>query len=659
MNILVPFSWLKDYLKTDASAKEVTKFVSLCGPSIERIHEVGGEEVFEVEVTPNRPDLLSVIGLAREASAILPRFKKEAEFISLNPEEFSEKGDKDALTLDVTIKNNKLCPRFTAVILDNVVIKESPEIIKKRLELVGTRALNNVIDVTNYSMFDLGQPMHAFDYDKITGHKLILRESKEGETIITLDGVNRKLPEDAIVMEDGSGRLIDLCGIMGGKNSEIDENTKRVLLFVQTYDSFKIRKTCQAISHRTEAAARFEKGIDYLGIISSLQRAVEMLSKNAGARVASNLIDIEESKYQKKLIKADFNKINSVIGVSIEKEEAKAILRSLGFIEKEPDQYEVPSWRYQDVEIEEDLAEEIARIYGYFNLPIILPEGIIPSGQEDKTFYFEDKAKDYLKHQGFSECVTPSATSAEILEKGENTPDKAIKIKNPLSKDFEYLRYSLIPQLLESIRFNKSNFEKIRIFELANVYEKTDKDKLPNEYSRLTGIIFDKKSTMLDLKGTVEGLLSELGIANYDFEQKNNQEADLTISKEVVGFIKSSIDGLMFDLNFKVLLKYVSTSNSYKQIPSVPSVVEDLTFEINKDEKAGPAINFIKTFSNEKISLSAELTDVFEKEDVRAITVKIKYQAKKENLSNDIVAKIRELLIKELDQKFGVTVKTA
>jgi len=155
MNILVPFSWLKDYLKTDASAKEVTKFVSLCGPSIERIHEVGGEEVFEVEVTPNRPDLLSVIGLAREASAILPRFKKEAEFISLNPEEFSEKGDKDALTLDVTIKNNKLCPRFTAVILDNVVIKESPEIIKKRLELVGTRALNNVIDVTNYSMFDL------------------------------------------------------------------------------------------------------------------------------------------------------------------------------------------------------------------------------------------------------------------------------------------------------------------------------------------------------------------------------------------------------------------------------------------------------------------------------------------------------------------------
>jgi len=659
MNILVPFSWLKDYLKTDASAKEVTKFVSLCGPSIERIHEVGGEEVFEVEVTPNRPDLLSVIGLAREASAILPRFKKEAEFISLNPEEFSEKGDKDALTLDVTIKNNKLCPRFTAVILDNVVIKESPEIIKKRLELVGTRALNNVIDVTNYSMFDLGQPMHAFDYDKITGHKLILRESKEGETIITLDGVNRKLPEDAIVMEDGSGRLIDLCGIMGGKNSEIDENTKRVLLFVQTYDSFKIRKTCQAISHRTEAAARFEKGIDYLGIISSLQRAVEMLSKNAGARVASNLIDIEESKYQKKLIKADFNKINSVIGVSIEKEEAKAILRSLGFIEKEPDQYEVPSWRYQDVEIEEDLAEEIARIYGYFNLPIILPEGIIPSGQEDKTFYFEDKAKDYLKHQGFSECVTPSATSAEILEKGENTPDKAIKIKNPLSKDFEYLRYSLIPQLLESIRFNKSNFEKIRIFELANVYEKTDKDKLPNEYSRLTGIIFDKKSTMLDLKGTVEGLLSELGIANYDFEQKNNQEADLTISKEVVGFIKSSVDGLMFDLNFKVLLKYVSTSNSYKQIPSVPSVVEDLTFEINKDEKAGPAINFIKTFSNEKISLSAELTDVFEKEDVRAITVKIKYQAKKENLSNDIVAKIRELLIKELDQKFGVTVKTA
>lgn len=658
MNVLIPFSWLKDYLQTDASAKEMAKFVSLCGPSIERTHEVNGEEVFEVEVTPNRPDLLSVIGLAREASAILPRFKKEAKFIPLNPEEFSEKSGKDALPLEVKIENKKLCPRFTAVILDNVEIKNSPEIVKKRLELVSTRALNNVIDVTNYSMFDLGQPMHAFDYDKIIDHKLILRESREGEEVMTLDEVTRKLPEGAIVMEDGSGRLIDLCGIMGGKNSEIDENTKRVLLFVQTYDSFKIRKTCQAISHRTEAAARFEKGIDYLGIIPSLQKAVEMLAKNAGAKVASNLIDIEESRYQKKLIKADFTKINKIIGIEIEKEEEKAILRSLGFIEKEPDQYEVPSWRYSDVAIEEDLTEEIARVYGYYNLPAVLLEGKIPSAIEDKTFYFEDRAKDYLKHQGFSECVTPSATSGEILEKGGNTLSNAIKIKNPLTKDFEYLRYSLIPQLRESARFNKSNFEKIRIFELSNVYEKAEKEVLPNEYLRLTGIIFDKKSSILNLKGIVEGLLLELDIANYDFEQISNQEASVIVSKEKIGLIKDCEDGAIFDLNFKTLLKYVSISNSYREIPSVPPIVEDLTFEVKKSDKAGTIIKFIQSFSSEGVFLSAELTDIFEKEESRAITVKIKYQAKKENLSDEIVGKIRNLLIIELGQKFGVTVKT-
>jgi len=229
MNIFILDSWLREHLQTKATPKQIGEYLSLCSQSVEKVTKIEDDWLYEIEITTNRPDCLSVYGLARELAVILPRFGLPAKLKSLEISQPVKTPDKKNLPLEVKIKDASLCPRFTAVIFDKVVIKPSPKIIQERLEKSGIRALNNVVDISNYLMLELGQPMHTFDYDKIKGAKMILRESAGGEKITTLDDQIRPLPDGTIIIEDGEGRIIDLCGIMGGKNSEVDEKTKKVL----------------------------------------------------------------------------------------------------------------------------------------------------------------------------------------------------------------------------------------------------------------------------------------------------------------------------------------------------------------------------------------------------------------------------------------------
>ncbi|TSC53473.1 MAG: Phenylalanine--tRNA ligase beta subunit, partial [Microgenomates group bacterium LiPW_31] len=342
MNILVPDSWLREHLKTKAKVAQIAEYLSLCSQSVEKTTKVDDDWVYEIEVTTNRPDCFSVYGIARELNAILPRFKIATKLRSLSTNHHSSP-IKNGLPLEVKIANPSLCPRFTALIFDDINIKPSPKIVQERLEKSGIRALNNVVDISNYLMLELGQPMHTFDYDKIGGAKMILRESAGGEKITTLDGQTRPLPDGAIIIQDDKGRIIDLCGIMGGENSAVDEKTKRVLLFIQTYDPMKIRRTCQLLSFRTEAAQRFEKGVDPQGVILSMEKAIAMFEKNCGAKVASNLIDIYPNPPKQKKIVFSQEKLNQVMGIKIELPEAKKILESLGFVVK----LETGNWKLE------------------------------------------------------------------------------------------------------------------------------------------------------------------------------------------------------------------------------------------------------------------------------------------------------------------------
>ncbi|KKP52412.1 MAG: Phenylalanine-tRNA ligase beta subunit [Candidatus Roizmanbacteria bacterium GW2011_GWA2_33_33] len=299
MNIKITYNWLLEYLDTDATPDQVREYLSLCGPSIENVERMGDDHVFDIEVISNRIDYASVLGIAQESVAILPMFGKKAKFKTnllkaYNFEKYYLTHDRgiDNKKLNIVIKDESLCQRFTAVVIENVKIAPSPKFISERLIACGIKSINNVVDISNYLMLALGQPVHTFDYDQIKGSTMIMRESKKGEKIFTLDEKEVTLPGGDIVMEDGSGRLIDLCGIMGGLNSAITEKTKNVVLFVQTYDKVKIRKTTMTTGVRTIAATFFEKGLDAERVEPTLVYGVELLEKYAQGKVGSKLYDI-------------------------------------------------------------------------------------------------------------------------------------------------------------------------------------------------------------------------------------------------------------------------------------------------------------------------------------------------------------------------------
>ncbi|KKS65666.1 MAG: Phenylalanine-tRNA ligase beta subunit [Parcubacteria group bacterium GW2011_GWA1_42_7] len=621
MNIFIPQSWLKDYIETDVSPVELAKKMSAHAFNVERTNEIKGDIVWEAEITTNRSDALSIMGIARELKSLLP--KKDYKF-KYKESKAQKTSGKDKLEVEIRDKN--LVPRFSAIVLDEVQIKESPEWMRDRLEKVGTRPLNNVIDITNYLMFDLGQPMHAFDYDKIKSGKMILRDSRAGEKVITLDGMERELPQGMIVIEDGEGRLIDLCGIMGAKNSEIDENTKKVLLFVQVYDPMKIRRASMTLGHRTEAATRFEKGIDFEGVLPALWKAVEMSQELAGGKISSDLIDIVNIKPRSKEVEIDYEKINLLAGVEIEKSRADEILESLGF-EIKGKKAKVPSWRLNDIDIPEDLAEEVIRIYGYHNLPSKLLAGEIPRLQPEKIFYWEGIAKNFLKHNGFFECYNYSASSCNA---GENQ----LELLNPLTEKIACLRVSLIPQLTEVLDKNKGYAEKIKVFELAAVYLPRQND-IPDQPSRL-GIAV-KGVEYLELKGIIEAMLyNEMNIAQgaVDFE----------ISKGENGYLTAELD-------FEKISQLANNDKIYIPISQFNSIKEDLTLVVPENVEY-PQIKKAILAVDPRIK-SLDFKDIYK----NALTLSIEYLDRQKQISSDDTQKIRQNIFANLEKDLGVRLK--
>ncbi len=628
MNILVPRSWLNDFVETDLNSKELADVLSLHAFSVERIHTTDDDDaVFEIEVTPNRGDALSILGIARELRALLPmkghsltwKFMDTPEALSIAPET-------EELPLSVGIADPTLVPRFSAIVLDNVSVDIAPREMRDRLEKVGIRAINNVVDVTNYLMIDRGQPMHAFDYDKILNSKMTVRESQEGEYITTLDGVKRELPAGVIVIEDGSGRLIDLCGIMGAENSEVDETTKRVLLFVQVYDPVRIRKASMALGHRTDAALRFEKGIDFEAVVPTLWQAVKLLQESAGAKVASQLIDIVNTPYEPKRVPVDYERISAIAGVPISPQQIKSTLTGLGFTFEDDDSVVVvPSWRHDDIGIVEDLAEEVIRIMGYYDLPDRLLTGEIPQKVQDPTFYWEDRAKDFLKYQGFFECYTASATSKELAGAG------ALELKNPLSADFHSFKQSLIPQLLDVVKSNRGYSKELRLFELGTVYHLPEDDrtsgKLPDQPMML-GLV-TRGVPYLDFKGIVEALLGDLGVKDLSFE------------------IKEHADGVFsVELPFTTgILPRVSKTHTYTPLSKYSPIIEDITLRLNKllskYPTYGELISVLRSL-DERI-VSVEFVDLFEDR----LTLRLEFLDRSKQLTSQDIAETRETILKK------------
>lgn len=535
MNIKITHSWLLEYLDTDATPVEIQKYLSLCGPSIEHVEEANGEIIYDIEITSNRIDTASVLGIAREAATILPMFGKRA----ILKKRLLKTPQVPPSSVPIEIIDEKgICRRLLGIVMEVDGVSSAPDYIAKQVLSTDTRSINNLVDITNYVMTEIGHPTHVFDYDRITTHKLILRHAKKDEEIITLDEKKYRLDEKDIIIDDGTGRIIDLPGIMGTANSVVTNETKRILFFIESNDPVSIRRTSMRYGIRTMASTINEKNPDPELAYTAFLRGIELFSEVAGAKPVSSVIDIYPIKVQPSTIISSKTFIDAKVGVAIPLKTIVSILTNLDFNVSVKNNDEltiiVPTHRIADVNIPEDIVEEVARIYGYFSIPSHLQKSAyVPQPmEEERLFMYQDSIKMYLKHQGYSEVMNYSATSLELLKAFGIEKLDHLHITNSISEDIKYLRRFLIPSLVKNIKQNEGFEEKLQLFEVAKTYI-PQRTRLPLEEFKLA-LITNTSSD--DLKGIISGLFKELNIDIFSFQQEGG--SNLLFTKEAQGEFK-------------------------------------------------------------------------------------------------------------------------
>ncbi len=496
-------------------------------------------------------------------------------------------------------------------------------------------------------MIEMGQPVHIFDWDKIENSTMTLRESKKGEKLTTLDNKEHVLPGGDIVIEDGSGSLIDLCGIMGGANSAVDVNTKNVLLFVQVYESSHIRKTSMSLAHRTDAANLFEKSLPVENVLPTLKKGVDLLEKITGGKTENTILDILNVHQKPTFVK--FNEpiekfVSKIIGVKIEYSEIVKILKSLEIIVKSKVLVEIPWVRQLDLLLPEDIAEEIARLYGYHNLPSEIMTGKLPETNNETPFKLENKIKQTLKGFGGIEVYTVSLVSKD------ETSENSLRLKNPLGSEGEYLRTTLKQSLVKAVKENSFEKEGFHLFEIANVYIPR-KNNLPDEKMTLAGIFAN--TNYREAKGLIEALLESLNI-RYKTEAEDSkyfipsQRLCIKVSSDNIGEFGVLESGeIYYEFEINKLNLYTSEISKFKELPKYPPQIEDITVILPEKTKIGEVIEEV-TKNIEQVS-SMSLSDTYKNSN----TFRILYQDSQKTLTDSEVKNLREKVIKILKEKFG------
>ena len=532
MNIKISHQWLREFLETDATPEQIQELLSLSGPSVEKITKKGDDFIYEIEITTNRIDMASVEGIAREAFSILKQNGKKA---ALKLPDFKIPFPGHIKKLEI-IDPGKLLPRALAVVIDSVRVGQSPSYMKDRLEKSGVRSLNNLVDITNYVMLEVGHPTHVFDYDRLKTGKIVVRHAKKGEAIVTLDQKRYVLTGEDIIFEDGKGRIIDLPGIMGLENSVVAKDTKTIVLWIESNDPIKIRKTSMRLGIRTMAASINEKNPDPSIAYRTFLRAISLFQKIASGKIASPVYDIYPSRITVKPISLSLEFINSRLGVELSFEKVRKLLESLFFkAEKKGEVLLVtpPLYRLQDVKIPEDVVEEVARLYGYHHLPSNLPPMAFVKRSEEieKMFMYQEKIKHHFKSIGLHEVMNFSMISEDLILANELPVEKHLAIANATSADLSYMRTHLMPSLIQNIKQNEGKKEVLHLFEIAKTYLPR-KNELPEEEYKL-GIVTN--TGLDDLKGIIESLLAEFHINSYQLKKSSHpllDNAQIEISKE-------------------------------------------------------------------------------------------------------------------------------
>ena len=654
------------------------------------IGEILGETVIDIELTPNRPDCLGVVGVARDVSAITGNELRQPNV------EFEANGPDVNTLASVEIADPDLCLRYMASVIQGVKIGPSPQWLQDRLTMIGERPINNLVDITNFVMFELGQPLHAFDYDKIVDHKIIVRRAAEGEKLVTLDDKERNLGSEMLVIADPE-RGIGLAGVMGGANSEISESTTTVLLESATFHGVNNRKTARGLELASQATLRFEKslrtGLSEVG----LRRATKLILEIAGGEAASGIIDVYPSKDEEQhSVRFDRDRILRVLGVEFEKSQIETTLGRLGFeLTADADGWDVqiPYWR-PDILIPEDLVEELARIVGYDNIPTTTLAGRPPQWQPQPELELRVRVTDALVRAGMREIISYPATTSEDEARvalPEETPS-GVKLRNPITADFSVMRRSLRESILGTVAQNSRTWRgPIALFEAGRVFLDFG-EGLPEERLMAAGAFAGPRnelhwdastdtSDFYDAKGAVESVLADLSVtavfepgedatfaagrtALVRVPAANNVVIGVVgeVAGEVLSQFGAEVDAVaMFELDLAAVLKVMQGSDGsskFEEYVRLPASHRDLSLIVDSGVTSG---QIVEIANRNRIVTSATVFDLFEGKGVpdgkMAVAVRLVYQSPNKTLTADQIGKIEGQILNQLSKELGAELR--
>ncbi len=671
--LTIPSQYVEEYKKNGIYILDYEKEYEL-GKDVREVLGIN-DALIEFEITSNRPDCRSIIGIAREAAVTLGK--------DLKVPEINVKGSDEKMNFEIDVQTD-LCKRYSAKVVKDVKVKPSPYWMQRRLIEAGMRPINNIVDITNYVMLELGQPLHAFDLDDIKYDKMTVKLAEEGEKFVTLDGVERTLDKDTLVIGN-KDKTLDLAGIMGGQNSEIKDTTTSILIEGASFSKENIRATSKKLGLRTEASSRFEKGIDINLTEIAVNRACQLIEMLECGVVLDGMLDYYPEKEEVQKIVVNPVRINKLLGVEVKIDEFINILEKLEFktnlISSDKLELEVPSFRL-DITEDADILEEIARIYGYENIPSHSLEGNATAGVKTKKQKFIDSIKSNSISCGLNEILTYSFVSPKGVDNinlDENDSKREfVKIMNPLGEETSVMRTTLIPNMLNIISTNISHkVEEAYLFECGNTF--IPQENLPKEVKKYCIGMYGKEADFFELKGIIEEVLENVGLKNYEVEpEKNNNTfhpgrcANLVLEGKVLGtFGELHPDVIenynlgqrvyVAEIDIDLVFENTDETKIYTQLPKYPSTSRDIALLV-KDEIFVKQIEDIIKANSSDIVESYKLFDVYKgaqiEEGYKSIAYTITYRSKNKTLTDEEVSTVHDKILSELSDKLDANLRS-
>ncbi len=679
----VTYNWLRDYVKIDTKPQDLANKLTMAGLEVTSLKELGNDYLLEVEATSNRPDWLSIAGIAREIASI------QGESLNL-PKQVKLKSKKSNInTPNITISAKEYCTRYIGIVIRNVKVGASPDWLKQRLEHLDIRCVNNIVDITNYCLLEQGQPIHAFDLDKLN-KDIFIRCAKKGETIRTIDDELRKLDESILVIADKSVPVA-IAGIMGGKDTEVQDTTKNILLEVAVFDPIVIRKGAKKLGLSSDASYRFERGVDLDNCMNIATRCAGLILDLAGTELSfvDRIIDVGKKSTPKRAVAIRSGYAGKMLGVSVGEKQIKKILVSLGlkYTKKAKDElhFLMPSLR-RDLKIEQDLIEEIARIYGFDKIPeslaYIKPKDI----QKDKESILLSLVKDNLVKQGLNEVITYSLIGKSELDLLKIDDQGLPQIENPLSANQAFLRPTILAGLLNVVANNLNHQNPdIKIFEIGSIFKEEERPHLAialtgQDYS---GVLqeagkFQIQATILHLKGIIENLLIGLGVKGYSFREINSDifKKDSSLGLVInniecakLGSVSSGVlssfdikkeDIFLAEVDLRKLSSIFNIEKEYTALNPYPFITRHISLFIKKNIKFQEIIDAIKELNVNYLE-NIELIDFYIGKNAPAgnkgLTISLKFQAKDHTLKEEEIEPINKSICSQLQNRLNAVIR--